>query len=339
MRDFDIDIVIMWVDGSDPQWLKEKAKYRNDSFSVDDAINRYRDWDNLQYIFRGIEQFMPWVNRVHLITWGHLPNWLNHENDKLNIVRHEDFIPNECLPVFNANPIEINLHRINNLSDKFILFNDDMFVVRKVSRSIFFSKDGLPREQVAPVTLNSLSTADVMSHILLNNNAIMNQEYKPHRLSMQVWYKMFSPRNGLESLLRSLLLLPFSLRAVQSPDIPHMPSPFLKRTFVEVWSKYPESMMQTSRSKFRSITDVNQYLFKQWQIMSNSFKPLNIKKYSRYVSNFPQDLPRLASAFSNRRCKLLCINDNSVEGDFEVIKHEVNTYLNKRLPNKSSFEV
>ena len=119
-----IDFVIIWVDGNDPKWLKEKNKYIK--LDGDKTKNRFRDWKNLQYIFRGIEQFMPWVNKIFFITWGHLPKWLNINSKKIEIVNHKDFIPKEYLPTFNSNVIEINLHRIKNLSNKFILFNDDI---------------------------------------------------------------------------------------------------------------------------------------------------------------------------------------------------------------------
>ena len=111
-----IDVVITWVDGNDKAWQAEKEKYlplRSDKV-------RYRNWDNVQYIFRGIEKFMPWVNCVHFVTWGHLPKWMNTNYEKLHVVNHKDFIPKEYLPTFNSNAIELNLHRIPGLSENFI---------------------------------------------------------------------------------------------------------------------------------------------------------------------------------------------------------------------------
>ena len=90
-EEYKIDFVLPWVDGNDVEWQKDKAKYSGMKFS-DESVARFRDWDNLQYIFRGIEKFTPWVNKVHFITYGHLPKWLNTENPKLNIVCHKDFI-------------------------------------------------------------------------------------------------------------------------------------------------------------------------------------------------------------------------------------------------------
>ena len=58
-----IDLVLPWVDGSDPAWRAEKNRYDTDH-TVSDV--RFESWDNLQYVFRGIEKFMPWVHHVFL---------------------------------------------------------------------------------------------------------------------------------------------------------------------------------------------------------------------------------------------------------------------------------
>ena len=81
----------MWVDGSDPAWLDEKKKY-TPTEEADDRDERYRDWNLLKYWFRGVEKYAPWVRKIHFVTWGHVPSWLDTDNDKLHIVKHEDFI-------------------------------------------------------------------------------------------------------------------------------------------------------------------------------------------------------------------------------------------------------
>ena len=72
-----IDFVIAWVDGSDTEWQKEKARFETGSTSGDRREIRFRDWDNLRYWFRAVEMYAPWVNRIHFVTWGHLPDWLD----------------------------------------------------------------------------------------------------------------------------------------------------------------------------------------------------------------------------------------------------------------------
>ena len=103
-----IDFVITWVDGNDPEWQKERNKYLSDKIDLNSNQNadcRYRDIGTLRYWFRAVEKYAPWVNKIHFITWGHLPKWLNTEHEKLNIVKQElmlmlertIFIPNTIL--------------------------------------------------------------------------------------------------------------------------------------------------------------------------------------------------------------------------------------------------
>ncbi len=156
-----IDIVITWVDGNDPEWIKQKIQNMpaEQQYKAATASHRFRDWDNAQYIFRGIEKYMPWVNRIHFVTWGHLPTWLNVDNPKLHIVNHRDFIPEEYLPTFNSNAIELNFHRIPGISEQFILFNDDTFVIGPTRPEDFFA-DGKPRDAaiLSPYTVNPMES-------------------------------------------------------------------------------------------------------------------------------------------------------------------------------------
>lgn len=135
----DIDFVIPWVDGSDPEWRKSKNKY---SGKIDEPVDitdaRYRDWDILKYWFRGVEKYAPWVHKIYFVTCGQKPDWLNENHEKLILVNHEDYIPREYLPTFSANPIELNFHRIKNLSEHFVYFNDDVFITSKVEPEVFF---------------------------------------------------------------------------------------------------------------------------------------------------------------------------------------------------------
>lgn len=116
-----MDFVQLWVDSNDTEWQAEFKLYAAIN-NGDKRDVRYRDWENLKYWFRGIEKFAPWVERVHLVTCGHYPDWLNLNCPKLNFVRHSDFIPSSWLPTFNVNTIELNLHRIKGLAEDFVFF-------------------------------------------------------------------------------------------------------------------------------------------------------------------------------------------------------------------------
>ena len=111
-----IDIVIPYVDGSDPIWRKKRAEFEpGNNSTIDNRERRYRSWDNLQYIFRGIEKYAPWVNHIYLVTDGQKPGWLNEECRKITVVDHAEIIDKDKLPVFNSQAIEANIYKIPNL--------------------------------------------------------------------------------------------------------------------------------------------------------------------------------------------------------------------------------
>ena len=63
----DIDFVVLWVDGNDPQWQAQKAKYQGKTLDDSNAAHRFRDWGLMPYWFRAVEKFCPWVRKVHFV--------------------------------------------------------------------------------------------------------------------------------------------------------------------------------------------------------------------------------------------------------------------------------
>ena len=108
-----IDFVFPYVDCSDKIWEKtyiEERRKKNLPTKIESM--RYRNWDNLQYLFRGIAKFMPWIRNVYMIVSNieQVPSWVDTEEVK--IVLHKDFIPKEFLPTFNSTCIEMFLKDI-----------------------------------------------------------------------------------------------------------------------------------------------------------------------------------------------------------------------------------
>jgi len=143
-----IDLVYLWVDGSDKLWLAKKnaalsgvGKPLGRSSASD---NRWRDNDELKYSLRSAERFAPWINHVFIVTDNQTPAWLNLENSGVTIIDHKQIIPNDKLPLFNANAIEMFLWKIPGLSEYFLYANDDMFFGKPVEPSFFFDKNGNP---------------------------------------------------------------------------------------------------------------------------------------------------------------------------------------------------
>lgn len=328
-----IDILLTWVDGNDPEWSKEKNYYKSKIFNteeVDDA-KRFRDWDNIQYIFRGIEKFMPWVNKVHFVTCGHLPKWLNTECSKLNIVRHSDYIPEECLPTFNSNCIELCMNRIKGLADNFIIFNDDMFIVKPTKSTDFF-QNGIPCD-VAGINPQPIVRNEI-SNIELNNMQIINDYFSIADIKKNK-SKWFSIKNYGSLVVRTALFSKYS--SILGIYQPHIPLSHTKKTWDMLWKKEEKALYDTCKNKFRSKNDVNHWLFRSWQIMSGNFIPRR-RDFGILVT--ASDINGVKKCLdSGSPYKLVCINDGRAIVDFEKNRDEVNALLAKLLPEKSSFEL
>jgi len=324
-----IDFVICWVDGNDKEWQEKKRKFDPGMFS-DSRDIRYRDWDNLQYWFRGVEKFAPWVNKIHFVTYGHIPSWLDVNHPKINIVKHEDYIPEKYLPTFSARPIEINLHRIKGLAEQFVYFNDDMFIVSKTNKIDFF-KDGKPCD-IAAIDI-AISSDDVHGNAKLNSVNIINKYFSKKQVLNKNNLQWYNLKYG-KHLMRTILLTPWKI--FTGFYTPHLPNSFLKRTFEKVWDYEYEILKLTSSHKFREKNDVTQYLFKFWQLVSGEFVPRkNIGKHFKIGINQRE----ITSAIEKQKYKIVCLNDNDEIENFEESKNEIINSFNKILSRKSSFEL
>ena len=332
-KNFDIDIVIPWVDGSDPEWQQAYKKYAAIEMGRDNNTEiRYRDWDNMQYLFRGIEKFAPWVRKVHLITTGQKPKWLNLNAPKLNFVRHEDFIPKEFLPTFSVRPIELNLHRIEGLAEHFVYFNDDYFLLRPVQPERFFH-NGMPCDMAV---LDTLPMGGPRGHMLMNDVNVVNSHFKKNAVLKANPMKWLNPVYGSQ-LLRTVALLPFSVFPGFRNH--HMPQAFLKSTIQEIWDVEEPLLREVSSHRFRDITDVNQYMFRFWQLMSGKFHPTNIAKGTCRYTISDDSVEKLSAAIKSQKCDILVTADSENVSDYKALVAQINAAFDVILPEKSSFEL
>lgn len=327
-----IDFVIIWVDGNDPEWRAQKALYDENAETNANSEVRFRDWDNLRYWFRGVEKFAPWVNKIHFVTWGHIPKWLDTENPKLNIVKHTDYIPKEYLPTFSSHTIELNLHRIKGLSEQFVYFNDDMFLTAPTLPEDFF----VNKKPCDTVALDCICfNKDSAGFFNGADVSTINDHFSKGEAIKRDFKKWFSPKNGAKNILRTVLLLPWHW--FPGFYYQHTPSSFLKSTFNEVWEKEYDVLNKTCLDKFRSTGNVNQWLMKFWQLAKGDFEVrrdsfaycYHVKEY-----NYQQMLKDIAA----QKHRMICINDTAETFDFETKKQGVINAFEKLLPEKSSFE-
>lgn len=331
----DIDFVILWVDGNDPAWQAEKSRYQSKKEDDSDTVNRYRDWNLLPYWFRSVEKFAPWVRKIHFVTWGHVPKFLQVESSKLHIVRHDEFIPRDYLPTFSSHAIEMNIHRIPGLAEHFVYFNDDTFLLRPFEEEDFF-RDGLPCTYGGEIPIELSGHIGIWQHAAVNDLGIVNAHF-PKREAVNKYGKKYKDRcYRWKDNVRTFVLEKLYPDYFTGFKNIHAPAAYLKSTFQEIWDAEPEKMDSTCRDRFRTSDNVNQWVALWWQIASGRFSPAVI---DNLVSKIADDtIQELCDVIENQRHDYICLNDPEEEIDFQKLSKRLSESFEKILPEKSCFE-
>lgn len=325
-----IDFIVTWVDGNDPKWLLERSKYDKTIDLSDDANNqaRYRDMDLFHYWFRAVEKYAPWVNKIFLVTADQVPEWLNTEHPKLVMVNHRDYIPQNYLPTYNSNVIELNFHRIKDLGERFVIFNDDFFLNAPVLEENFF-EGNLPKDFgiYKPILPDS-----PFAHILVNNIMVMNKYYRAKKTFRANLFKFFNLKYSHYIVHNVFALFNSGITGYHNA---HVALPALKSTFEKVWELEHDLLSKTSSNRFRTLEDVNHWLMSHWNIENNQFVP----QYFKFGKTYPMSaIADIKNDVEKQQSKVICINDSADTQDFDDLVIQLKTIFEAKFPEKSSFE-
>jgi len=329
-----IDFVVTWVDGSDPAWRREREACSGGGGGFGHSEARFRDWGLLRYWFRGVEKFAPWVDRIHFVTWGHLPAWLDTAHPKLHIVNHRDFIPADYLPTFNTNAIELNLHRIPGLSEQFVYFNDDVFLLDQ-TRPTFFFRKGAPRDFFC-LDVPKFATGTI-SHIVGEDLAAINDNFQAEEIYAANRLKMLSLSLGWPRIRRNIAMRWLFRRFIPGFENRHTFLAFRKVTFNDVWSTVGDRLDATCRHRFRGQLDMSDWLMRYWQLARGDYF-CGAPGACRCAHLTSENADVWAGRIKRRSYTALCANDNSRLGNFDVVRSKLTAAFSAVLPEKSSFE-
>ena len=142
-----IDVAYTWVNRSDPSWWESFKFYQQIHDGELDRSNtelhRFADNGELRHSLRSLHKFAPWVRNIFIVTNGQVPSWLNTSHKRIKLVTHaEIFLNSSHLPTFSSPAIEANIHRIPEISEHFIYFNDDIFIGQPIYPEDFVSTKG-----------------------------------------------------------------------------------------------------------------------------------------------------------------------------------------------------
>lgn len=308
-----VDVVYTWVDGSDPQWQEVRNKYfeehRQFLLHVDaNTKNRYRNRDELKYSLRSLNLYAPFINHIYIVTFGQRPKWLK-DNPRITIIDHQEIFLNKSdLPTFNSHAIEANLHRIPNLAEKFIYFNDDVMLGAPVTVGDFFTESGqicvnqdIYRVPTGPVMPDEVAYDSAWR----NTNALLNLFFKKEKR-----YKLS-----------------------------HAPFALTKSLMQEVEMQFPQVFQLVSGHKFRMPSDftLTNGLISYYALYTKKAK---LTKTPALMVRITDNAEKNAKRFEKIRknaYKFFCMEDVAVE-DNEAADQLLHEFFEGYFPQVASWE-
>lgn len=321
-ENMDIDLVYLWVDGSDPVWRAKKAAFEQGISSVSlEAVDeaRFVDNDELKYSLRSIEMYAPWIRHIYIVTDNQVPSWLDLTNPRISIVDHSEIMPASALPTFSSPAIEWCIDNIPGLSEHFLLANDDTFIGSEVSPDFFFNSKG---ESI--VRLKSWTSSKRNMSLYLKTVA------KAQQLIAQDFGKhiKYIPHHNIDA--------------------------YRKRDIKKCKELFPEIITQTIHRHFRSEDDLQRVVVQYYtlatntselRLMSRYNRPLPLKKrilgaltgkYNYDSRRIPISVPDIQHVLNRYNPTLFCLNDG--EDVDEEARRRARLFLERRFPTKTSFE-
>lgn len=330
---YKIDIVYTWVNGSDPDWIndyhyftnKQNIRIQQNAFSI-----RFIDGNELRYSLRSIEKYaLHFIRYIFIIVANNntqIPCWLNTSHPKIKIITHRmifhDLIPPESITNpnltfnFNSYSIENCILNIPNLSNKFIYFNDDFFIGRRVEITDFFNRFDKPI-----IYVNNR-----------NYNAVEN-EYKTYSSQAKNDYGALKYHSDVTFTVST-----FKHKFGNVTDLEHLhvAYPTTKNILKATREVFNDTISDTIKAPFRRVNDiVMQYLTFQYGIEYGLIQPIpnNDTEITFIYGDLMSDISKFVKIYQNK-IKLFCINiDNPLQTD------KGRAFLNIIFPNRSSFEL
>lgn len=308
----DIDLVYLWVDGSDPKWVEKRNACigRPEEGSGVNCKGRYADNDELKYSLRSVEQYAPWIRTIFIVADEQTPRWLDTLHPKIRMVDHKEILPAGSLPCFNANVLEHHLHKIPGLAERFLFANDDMFFNRPVAPGDFFAPDGLP---------------------------IARMNRRPFRkLTLFIREKVLGKpmSNYLQIIQNAALAVERKYGTYYGDKAHHNIDAYLKSDYAHVREVFESEIAPTLGNHVRASNDIQRNLY--------TYAALAEKRmHRRYVGGrtsfrFHIDNAKHYAKLAKYDPMLFCMNDSQYATDAD--RQRVTAFLSERFAEKSSFE-
>jgi len=153
-----MDAVVVWLDTTDKDYIEQRNKDFKDHVAYD--IHRVGKRDELRFCLRGLYYNLPWLRKIYLLGWkNQFPEWLDEtvcskSNPPIIKINRESL--NDGKYLYGSPAVEACMYKIPGLSDLFIYANSDTFVIKKMSKEQWVTKNGIGKLQMShPIQFNS----------------------------------------------------------------------------------------------------------------------------------------------------------------------------------------
>ena len=145
-----IDVVIAWVDGDDPVLAEKRRKFIGSPAKKTGSSahsTRFASVNEIKYCVLSILKFAPFVRNIYIVTDNQDPKIFDEVKKRypeklssIRIVDHTEIFEGfeTFLPTFNSITIANMIWRTKGITNNFVYFNDDTFLIRSIKPSDWF---------------------------------------------------------------------------------------------------------------------------------------------------------------------------------------------------------
>ena len=288
----EIDYVVPMVFHDDKLWQEDfkKVNLCYDE-SKDVEFVRFRSWGTEHLLIQCVRKYMPFVRTIYILLSRESQHrdWM--DEDGVRVVYHRDFIPEKFLPTFNSATIEMFLHRIPGLSERFIYANDDMFPLSPLTEQDFFE-----------------GNVPCLHHMEADFPSSPNIFHLASRNGLNFVAKEFGKR--------------YTTRWLKGG---HSLTPMLKSTWEYLWQR--GSDIEYSISRMREAKNFYQWICPWWHHLSGNYVDRVPQRVYVSTRNSVEDVVRAIAESKG----IVCINDNECERDYMKYGRAVKEAITEKL--------
>jgi hypothetical protein len=309
-----VDMVFSYVDGNNPEHVKQRSRYRATlsskalSENVSDAGDvdiRFRNVGEIAFSVNSVLKYLPWIRNIFIVTDTPRPPVSPYllDSGRVRVVDQRELIPPQYLPTFNSIVIESFLHRIDGLSEIFLYNNDDYMHFSPIRPDFFYTTNEEGRSSL------ELHAYPALYRRVLHRFSHMYQGYRTNLHTAGISNAYTYLTQSWPHLARHEVLVPV-----------HATMLWRRSTALRIEEEFGAILEKTRRMRFRDAENLSYYTIlysmeKKWNpqdrmhlhILGNLFAPNAMFDFTAFSVFGNKGL--LWKRIARSKSRLACLNN------------------------------